>query len=225
MNNDEFYTYEDRAYIKPTLSSGEQEKFIDNLRDIQKQNTAQIAEQTYNLGTQVPSNLGGLGGGESYFTSRYQTPQVDEMVSTLKAASQAQELQDTMSNYQAQLKNKYSQAQRAYNKRERARQRALQNAALKSAGGNTPKNPLGYTDSGLDVDERGITNMGPGTTTYTQNGRKYVQENGKTYEIYSDGTLHDTSDDKRGSKGIDRVIEDVLGGVFDFAQGLFGFGK
>lgn len=117
MNSDEFYEFEDRAYINPTLSSGEQEAFIDNLRNIQGQNNAQIAQQTYNLGTDVPSNLGGLGGGESYFMSRYQTPQVDEMVSTLKAAAQAQALNDVMSNYQAQLKQRYNQAYRNAKKR------------------------------------------------------------------------------------------------------------
>lgn len=117
MNSDEFYEYEDRAYINPTLSSGEQEAFIDNLRNIQGQNNAQIAQQTYNLGTDVPSNLGGLGGGESYFMSRYQTPQVDEMVSTLKAAAQAQALNDVMSNYQAQLKQRYNNAYRNAKKR------------------------------------------------------------------------------------------------------------
>lgn len=120
MNSDEFYEYEDRAYINPTLSSGEQEAFIDNLRNIQGQNNAQIAQQTYNLGTDVPSNLGGLGGGESYFMSRYQTPQVDEMVATLKSAAQAQALNDVMSNYQSQLKQRYNNAYRRAKKRARS---------------------------------------------------------------------------------------------------------
>ena len=120
MNNDEFYEYEDRAYINPTLSSGEQEAFISNLRDIQGQNNAQIAQQTYNLGTAVPSNLGGLGGGEAYFTSRYQTPQVNDMVATLKSAAQAQALSDIMSNYQNQLQNRYKQAYRRAQKRARS---------------------------------------------------------------------------------------------------------
>lgn len=120
MNSDEFYEYEDRAYINPTLSSGEQEAFIDNLRNIQGQNNAQIAQQTYNLGTDVPSNLGGLGGGESYFMSRYQTPQVNEMVATLKSAAQAQALNDVMSNYQSQLKQRYNNAYRRAQKRARS---------------------------------------------------------------------------------------------------------
>lgn len=120
MNSDEFYEFEDRIYTNPTLSSGEQEAFIDNLRNIQGQNNTQIAQQTYNLGTDVPSNLGGLGGGESYFMSRYQTPQVDEMVATLKSAAQAQALNDVMSNYQAQLKQRYNNAYRRAKKRARS---------------------------------------------------------------------------------------------------------
>lgn len=120
MDSSEYYTYEDRAYIQPTLSSGEQEAFISNLRDIQSQNNQQIAQQTYNLGTRVPSNLGGLGGGEAYFNARYQTPQVNEMVSGLKAAADAQALNDVMSNYQAQLKQKYNNAYRNAQRRARA---------------------------------------------------------------------------------------------------------
>lgn len=132
-NESEFYTFEDRAYIQPTLSSGEQEAFIDNLRNVQNQNNAQIAQQTHNLGTDVPSNLGGLGGGEAYFNSRYQTPQMLEQVNTLKSAAQAQALSDVMTNYQNQLQNRYKQAYRKAQKRAAARQRALQNAML---GGN-----------------------------------------------------------------------------------------
>lgn len=164
MNNDEFYEYEDRAYINPTLSSGEQEKFITNLRDLQGQNNAQIAEQTYNLGTAVPSNLGGLGGGEAYFTSRYQTPQVNEMVATLKTAAQAQALSDIMSNYQSQLQNRYKQAYRRAQKRARAAAAAGTNPTtsgkkgdVETVVGDTPTNYEGLAfrkwqkDNGLDT--------------------------------------------------------------------------
>lgn len=117
MDSSEFYNFEDQAYINPKLSSGEQMAFIDKFRDIQNQNNQQIATDTYNLGKALPSNLGGLGGGESYFNARYQNNQVDDMVANLKTAAQAQELNDVMSNYQAQLKKRYSNAQRAYNRR------------------------------------------------------------------------------------------------------------
>lgn len=152
MNNDEFYEFEDRAYVNPTLSSGEQEAFINSLRDIQGQNNAQIAEQTYNLGTAIPSNLGGLGGGEAYFTSRYQTPQVGEMVSNLKAAAQAQALNDVLSNYQSQLQNQYKQAYRQAQKRSNARQRAYYNSLL-GGGGNNGNN--GGTGDELDINTNG----------------------------------------------------------------------
>lgn len=145
MNDNETYEFEDRRYVTPTLSSGEQEQFISNLRDIQAQNNAQIQEQTYNLGTDIPSNLGGLGGGEAYFTSRYQTPQVDEMVSTLKSAAQAQALNDVMTNYKNQLQNRYKQAYRKY----QARKRAKEDAALKAAtaGNNQTKGKVTTEDT------------------------------------------------------------------------------
>lgn len=117
MDSSEFNYFEDQAYINPKLSSGEQMAFIDKFRDIQNQNNQQIATDTYNLGKALPSNLGGLGGGESYFNARYQNDQVDDMVANLKTAAQAQELNDVMSNYQNQLKKRYSNAQRAYNRR------------------------------------------------------------------------------------------------------------
>jgi len=156
MNNDEFYEYEGRDYINPTLSSGEQDAFINNLRDIQSQNNAQIAQQTYNLGTRVPSNLGGLGGGEAYFDARYQTPQVDEMVATLKTAAQAQALNDVMSNYQAQLQNRYKQSYRKAQRRQRARQNAYYNNLL---GGTNP-NTGGPLTAG-NVNTHNIS-LGPG---------------------------------------------------------------
>lgn len=141
MNSDEFYEFEDRAYLNPTLSSGEQEAFINNLRNTQNQNNAQIAEQTHNLGTEVPSNLGGLGGGEAYFTSRYQTPQVGEMTETLKAAAQAQALNDVMSNYNTQLQNRYKQAYRSA--QSRARRRASGTGGTGSTDG-TKDNTSGW---------------------------------------------------------------------------------
>lgn len=158
MNSDEFYEYEDRAYIKPTLSSGEQEAFIDNLRNIQGQNNAQIAQQTYNLGTDVPSNLGGLGGGESYFMSRYQTPQVDEMVSTLKAAAQAQALNDVMSNYQAQLKQRYNNAYRKAQKRSRAAAAAAGLPSTTDVNGNVKTKPTQQPINGK-YDELALRNF------------------------------------------------------------------
>lgn len=136
MNLDDFSTVvDDRRYIKPQVALDESNAFIENLRDIQGQGTEEIATDTYNLGTAVPSNLGGLSGAGSYFTSRYQTPQTNEVIANLRATAQAQALSDAMNNTIAQAKERYNKAYKAYQKRH--------------GGGNptnNPQNPTGDTD-------------------------------------------------------------------------------
>lgn len=108
---------EGRTYVNPQIALGESDTFIDNLRQTQQANTQQIAQDTYDLGTAVPSNLGGLMGGEGYWTSRYQTPQTNATVANLRAAAQAKALNDVLANEQAIWKNRYQQAYRNYQKR------------------------------------------------------------------------------------------------------------
>lgn len=142
MNFDDFsYTENDRRYINPQVSLDEQNAFIDNLRGMQKTNTAQIAQNTRNLGTQVPSNLGGLTGGTSYFTSRYQTPQTNSMVSDLKATAQASALSTLMNNEIAKAQKQYNDAYRAAKKR-----------AAKSGGGGGSGSTLKDLLDALEVD-------------------------------------------------------------------------
>lgn len=112
MNSDDFYEFEDRAYVQPTVTRDESLAFANTLRGIQAQNNAQIASQTANLGTDVPSNLGGLAGSGSYFEQRYQTTPIETQVNTLKSAAQAQALNDLMNNYQSQMKTRYNRAYR-----------------------------------------------------------------------------------------------------------------
>ena len=132
MNLDDFsYIDNDRRYVNPQVSLNEQNAFIDNLRNTQGQDTAQIRQDTYNLGTAVPSNLGGLAGGSNYFKSRYQTPQTNSMVSDLRAAAQAQALSTLLSNEIGKAKKRYNDAYRAAKKR-----------ANKIASGNDPSNYL-----------------------------------------------------------------------------------
>ena len=191
MNDSETYEYEGRRYIQPTLSSGEQEAFIDNLRDVQKQNNAQIAQQTQNLGTNVPSNLGGLGGGEAYFTSRYQTPQVNEMTNNLKAAAQAQALNDVMTNYQNQLQNRYKQAYRRAQKRAAARANSggtnlndLLGSLLKI---NT--NPKKQTEEGGDVDVNNTGNTANDGSNDVPMGLKMIMGGGSSnLGVWPNGT-------------------------------------
>ena len=133
MNLDDFsYIDNDRRYVNPQVSLNEQNAFIDNLRNTQGQDTAQIRQDTYNLGTAVPSNLGGLTGGSNYFKSRYQTPQTNSMVSDLRAAAQAQALSTLLNNEIGKAKKRYNDAYRAAKKR----------ANRISGGNNDPSNYL-----------------------------------------------------------------------------------
>ena len=128
--------FENRSYVNPQAALGESDTFIDNLRQTQQANTQQIAQDTYNLGTAVPSNLGGLIGGEGYWTSRYQTPQTNATVANLRAAAQAKALNDVLANEQAIWKNRYQQAYRNYQKR----QYDKTNQPSTTGGGGDPDN-------------------------------------------------------------------------------------
>lgn len=112
LPENETYEFEDRTYINPNVSLDEQTSFIDKFRTAQAQNNQEINTDTYNLGTAVPSNLGGLTGGEGYWTSRYQTPQTGVLMNNLRTAAQAKALNDVLANEQAMWKQRY---QKAYN--------------------------------------------------------------------------------------------------------------
>lgn len=165
--------YEDRTYVNPEASLQEQNAFIDNLRNIQNQNNAEIATDTYNLGTAIPSNLGGLGGGESYFTSRYQVPQGIALASNLRATAQAQALNEVLSNELAMQKQRYNNAYKA------ARRRA---ASYGGGGGGT--NTTDRLPITSDVDENANDN-----DTLTAQGiggisRSSKQPAGSTWTTY-----------------------------------------
>lgn len=112
------YTENDRRYINPQVSLAEQNAFINNLRNNQQDWTDETTSVTENLGTKIPSQLGGLTGGSGYFASRYQTPQTNSMVSDLRAAAQSQALSQLMNNEIAKAQKRYSDAYRAAKKRE-----------------------------------------------------------------------------------------------------------
>ena len=119
MNLDDFsYTENDRRYINPQVSLAEQNAFINNLRNNQQDWTDENISVTENLGTKIPSQLGGLTGGSGYFASRYQTPQTNSMVSDLRAAAQSQALSQLMNNEIAKAQKRYQDAYRAAKKRE-----------------------------------------------------------------------------------------------------------
>lgn len=106
-----------RQYLNPQVALNESNQFIENLRSTQDQQNEQITTDTRMLGTDVPTNLGGLTGADSYFTSRYQTPQTVANVNNLRATAQAAALNQVLENEQAIWKKKYQDAYRAYQKR------------------------------------------------------------------------------------------------------------
>lgn len=123
----EYTEFEGRYYANPQVSLDRSNQFIDNLRATQGTQNQEIAQQTYNLGTEVPSNLGGLTGANSYFTSRYQTPQTNAVTANLRAIAQAQALNDVLANEQEMWKKRYQDAYRAY-------QRSTHNKTYSSNG-------------------------------------------------------------------------------------------
>ena len=164
MNLDSFSTVvDDRRYINPQVALDESNAFIENLRKSQGQRTEEIAQDTYNLGTAVPSNLGGLGGAGTYFTSRYQTPQTNQAVADLRAAAQAQALNDAMNNALAQAKQRYNNAYKAAQKRR----------GSNPTGPTNPTNPTNPTSPKLTID----TNKNGDKTTISGGGSDTVKEN------------------------------------------------
>ncbi len=121
MEDDTLIEIEGRTYVNPTKSRDEQLAFIDTLRDVQAQNTAEINQNTYNLGSPVSSNVGGLGGSEALWEAQYQTPQVDAQVANLRAVADETARNQMLQNLSDVVQNRYKQAQRAYATRAKAK--------------------------------------------------------------------------------------------------------
>lgn len=117
LPTNEYKEVEGRYYVNPQISLDESNTFIDNLRTSQGQQNQEIFTDTQRLGTDVPSDLGGLTGAGSYFTSRYQTPQTASNIANLRATAQASALNQVLANEEAMWKKRYNDAYRAYQKR------------------------------------------------------------------------------------------------------------
>ena len=117
LPDNEVTEVEGRKYLNPNLVVDETNTFIDRLRNTQQANMQQTATQTQRLGTDVPSDLGGLTGAGSYWSSRYVTPQTSSVASNLRAAAQAQALNQALANEEARWKKRYQDAYNAYQKR------------------------------------------------------------------------------------------------------------
>lgn len=128
---------EGRVYINPQTGVDTTNTFIEKLRQTQQANTQQIAQDTANLGTEVPSNLGGLTGGTGYWTSRYQVPQTNAAVANLRAVAQAKALNDVLANEQAVWKKRYQDTYRDYQKRQNEKSNRYYNSLTNPSGGTT----------------------------------------------------------------------------------------
>lgn len=190
MNLDQFsFEEDDRRYIKPDVALNESNEFIEALRETQKQNTAQIAQDTHNLGTDVPSNLGGLVGGGSYFASRYQTPQTNAIVSDLRATAQAQALNEAMSNELAIAKQRYNKAYKAAQKRARSRGGG---GGLTTPTTTTPDGDVDYTQSDLPGEKThpNVNDYISGDTQFGSLGNLFGYS--KRYPMSVDGPIQST---------------------------------
>lgn len=138
LPENEYSEIESRYYLNPQVGLDESNKFIENLRSTQQQNAAQITKDTAALGTNVSSNLGGLGGGTDYWTARLSTPQTNSAVANLRATAQAAALNQALQNEQEIWKKKYNDAYRNYQKR--------MNSGLD--GSQTDEGDVEYEDTG-----------------------------------------------------------------------------
>ena len=168
LPENEFVEIEGRQYLNPQTGLDESNAFIENLRAAQGQQNQQIAQDTYNLGTDIQSVQGGLGtntpANMGYFTSRYQTPQTNSAVANLRAAAQAQALNEVLANEQAIWKKRYNDAYKNYQKRQYNRARYGSGSGTGPASpdnspikGGVDENPTGgYTSQGrliLDAED------------------------------------------------------------------------
>lgn len=164
LPTNEYTEVDGRVYANPQVGVDETNTFIDNLRSSQGQQNQEIFTDTQMLGTDVPSNLGGLTGSESYFTSRYQTPQTNNVTANLRATAQAAALNQILQDEQAYWKKKYQDAYRAY-------QKSSYNKSYGSGGGS--RGSSGGGNNGNTSTWDGGTTKTPtdgGDTTKTSTG-------------------------------------------------------
>lgn len=174
LPENEYTEVEERAYLNPNLPIERTNTFIDNLRSTQQANNQQIETQTQRLGTDVPSDLGGLTGAGSYFTSRFQTPQTNSVVQGLRTAAQSAALNQALENEQAMWKKRYNDAYKAYQKRQHDKANATTGGG---GGGKTKEGGVEYEDT--DSNDKTVASvepsyspMGSGDFEFTSNASK-----------------------------------------------------
>lgn len=176
MNDKDTLEFEDRFYVSPTVSRDERMEFIDNYRNVLNNNVQRINTQTHNLGTDVPSNIGGLTGADATFENRYVTPAANSAVAELRAEAQGEAMTQALNNLRAQMNKRYKDAYR--------------NARIRET---TPKNGGGGGDEELPVTTYDDTGYVNGKLTVNGNYTAVMEPDGqggttgREIRIYPDG--------------------------------------
>lgn len=137
LPTNEYIEVDGRVYANPQVGVDETNTFIDNLRSSQGRQNQEIFTDTQMLGTDVPSDLGGLTGAGSYFTSRYQTPQTNNAAANLRTTAQAAALNQVLQDEQAYWKKKYQDAYRTYQKNSYNKSYGSGSGSGSGSGGNS----------------------------------------------------------------------------------------
>lgn len=199
LPENEYQEIEGRRYLVPTLGVTQTNDFLTNLRANQQAQNTQIANQTSNLGTTTPSNLGGLVGGTGYWTSRYQTPQTNSAAQSLRMAAQTDALNTALANEKALMQKRYQDAYRAQQK----------SAYDKSVSGTSGGGTSGGTGIGVDVNSG---ENGGGVVNTNQNvslGEYVPTSNNSGYYLSSGGNWWQVSD----LNGTDMLYLGVVPGI------------
>lgn len=181
---------EGRTYVNPQTGLQERLQFIDTLRDVQAQNTAEINQNTYNLGSQVPSNVGGLTGSEGLWQAQYQAPQTDAQIADLRAVAQQQALNQEVQNLQGVMQNRYKQALRNFYARRKA-----------SSGSGTPPSTTG-DNTGLGIDTETPTPTGDLVIETAPVSTREDQVNMNALDRLVQGTAGSGNFNTAGSQGL-----------------------
>lgn len=192
MDTNETYQFEDREYVNPSTAQNEAEAFITTLRETQQGNNAQIEQDTQMLGTDVPSSQGGLISGasnpDSYFASRYQTPQVNSQVANLRAATQAAALNQLLKNDAAQWQKRYKDAYYDYQKR-------MNDKSNANTGGDPSNGPQTPGDVVEKVTDEITTLTPPPNITLSKDPQKlledYIAAHGGSSDAVSNSALYE----------------------------------
>lgn len=182
MDNDNYLTLNEQALaeVSPTASQAIQNAFIDNYRQAQAEKTAQIGEAAHALGSDLEAQYGGLHGPSEYIKSRYQTPQTDQRLATLRTASQLSALNQLLNNDLANWADKAYQAKR--------------NAVARSNKKTPTTTPTTDTE-GLNIttETNAPSQIGVDTNPNTS-GNNIIQTGENTYKNLGTGESYSTAD-------------------------------